>query len=419
MATQSVKMRVNAFFGDNEIELQLPSDWEIRECLAAGHDTPALSREAMRAALLSPIESPRLSELAHKKQRVCIAFDDLSRPTPADRILPLVLEELHAGGIRDEQISLLCATGTHRSLNYPELVAKVGQDVVERYPIYPHSLWDNLVDLGQTSRGTPVLVNREFMSSDLRLGIGSLTPHSYAGFSGGGKIVMPGISGIETIHHHHGHLREHSAKSRTEVSEYRLDLEEASRMAGLHFKIDVVLNNRREVIGLFAGELVAEHRAGTALAYETYRTLPLDPVDVLISSPYPCESQLARATWPIPLSLRPGGDVVLIAHSPTGQCLHHLGSPFGTDYGGPMYVPGEEYHNLETVGQCLIVAPQMSRYALRWVGWARKVIRFRTWDEALSNLTTKHGPGTRAGVYPYAALQFPAKDAQEDQPNAA
>jgi len=419
MAPQSVKMRINAFFGDNEIELSLPDDWEVQECLMAGHDRPALTDGEMRQSIRNPVASPRLNELARGNNRVCIVFDDLARPTPVGRILPFILEELHVGGVEDGQIRLICSTGAHHLLNYPELEAKLGGEILERYLVYPHSPWENLVDLGQTSRGTPVRINREFMSCDLRVGVGCIMPHSYAGFSGGGKIVMPGVSGIEAIYHHHDRFRVLSSQDTGEASEYRLDVEEAARLAGLHFKVDVVLNNRREVAALFAGDMVAEHRRGIKVARQIYRTEPLDPVDVLISNPYPCENQMQRATWPIPISLRPEGDFVLVAFCPTGQCLHQLGSRFGTDYGGRTYKPGAEFSKLATPGRCIILAPSISKYDLDFIGWPEKVIRCATWDEALAQLMAKNGPGTRVGVYPYAALQFPGTDGGLGLPTAS
>jgi nickel-dependent lactate racemase len=199
MVSKIVKMNVNAFFGDNEIELCFPENWDVKECLMAGHNMPPFSDEDMRRALLNPIGTPRLGEMAKGKKEVCILFDDLPKPTPVSRIVPFVLEELHAGGIADEQIRFVCGPGTHRPLTYPEFVTKLGQDIVEKYHVYNHSSWENLVNLGKTSRGTPVLVNREYTSCDLRVAVGSVFPHGSAGFGGGGKIILPGVSGYETV----------------------------------------------------------------------------------------------------------------------------------------------------------------------------------------------------------------------------
>ena len=402
-----VAMLVNAFFGDDEIELAFPDNWDIHECRMAGHDREPLSDEGMRDALLNPIGAPRLSDMAKGSRQVCVLFDDLPKPTPASRIVPFVLEELHAGGVTDEQIRFICAPGTHRPLIYPEFEAKLGRDIVERYPVYNHCIWENVVHMGETSRGTPVYVNREFASCDLRVAIGSLFPHPAAGFGGGGKMIMPGVSGIETIEYHHKNLRETGGLGKLDGNLFRLDLEEAARLAGLHFKVDAVLNNRREVVGLFAGDLVEEHRVGAEMARELCATEMARDTDIVVANSYPDESQLIRAVWCVPYSLRDGGDVVLLTHSYEGQNLHQFAGRFGTDYGGrgfnPQRIPGA----LEKAGRIIVLAPRLSKYDRMAIGPDQKVTWCQSWAEVLALLAATHGPGTRVGVYPYAPLQMP------------
>ena len=419
MAPQEFKIRVNAFYGDNEIGLTFPENWQVTECLMAGHDQPALSDEEMRQALQSPIGSPRLSELAKGKKQVCILFDDIPKPTPAYRIVPFVLEELHAGGITDDQIRFVCAPGTHRPLLFPELVAKLGRDIVERFPVYNHCIWENLVNVGTTSRGTPMWVNREFASCDLRLGIGSLFPHPHAGFGGGGKLVLPGIAGIETVNHHHKHSTENSALGRVDDNVFRLDIEEATRLAGLHFKVDSVLNNRREVVAMFAGDFVAEHRAGVEVARKTYVTDTVEEADVVVANSYPDECQTNRATWVVPSSLKEGGDVVLISHSYDGQCLHQYAGRFGTDYGGRGYTPRRIAGNLGKANRTIVFAPNLSWNDREMIGPPDKVDWHRTWDEVLADLERRHGPGTRVALYPYAPLQMPVSSMAWAKPQMA
>ncbi|MDP6453690.1 MAG: lactate racemase domain-containing protein, partial [SAR202 cluster bacterium] len=394
----------NAFFGDDEIELALPENWDVQEARMAGHDRPALSDEEMRQAIQNTYGSPRLSELAKDAKQVCILFDDIPKPTPASRIVPFVLEELHAGGVTDEQIRFICAPGTHRPLVYSELEAKLGRDIIEKYPVYNHSIWENVVHMGQTDLGTPVWVNREFASCDLRVAIGSLFPHGSAGFGGGGKIIMPGVSGIETISYHHANRRGSTQLGQIEGNVFRADLENAARLAGLHFKVDAVLNNRREVVGLFAGDLVEEHRAGAELARELYTTETVEDADILITNSYPDESQLGRAFWCIGRSLREGGDVVVLSHSRDGQNLHQLSGRWGTDYGGRGFNPNRGTPALDKVGQMIIMSPILSNYD-RPNG--DNVIWRKTWAETLAELASRHGPGTKVGVYPYAPLQMP------------
>ena len=407
MGSQKIRILVNAFFGDEEMELVFPENWIIQECRIAGHDKPPLSDDEMRRALQKPFGTPRLKELAKKDDQVCILFDDLPKPTPASRIAPFVLEELHEGGITDEQIRFICAPGTHRPLIYPEFAAKLGKEIVERYPVYNHNIWENVVYMGKTQRGTPVYVNREFASCNLRVAIGSVFPHPLAGFGGGGKIVMPGICGIETIEYHHKNMLENTALGRVDGNVFRLDMEDAARVAGLHFKVDAVLNNRREVVGLFTGDLVEEHRAGVELARQLYRTETAKDADVLVLNSYPDECQLVRSMGCIPDSLHEGGDVVIITYSHEGQNLHQLNSRFGTDYGGRMYNPTHVYRFIEKAARIIVVAPHLSRYDRNLIGPREKVTWCKTWVEALAELMSSHGPGTKVGVYPYAPMQVP------------
>lgn len=404
---QTIKMQVNAFFGDDIVELALPDNWDVQECRMAGHDAAPLTDDEMRDGMRSPIGSPRLSELAQGAGQVCILFDDIPKPTPTSRIVPFVLEELHLGGVKDDQIRFVSAPGTHRPMIYPEYAAKLGKDIVEKYPVYSHSIWENLVDMGETSLGTPVFVNREFASCDLRLAIGSVFPHGSAGFGGGGKIIMPGISGIETIDFHHKSRRETGGMGRIDGNIFRSDLEEAARLAGLHFKVDCVLNNRREVAGLFAGDFVEEHRAGVALARELYVTETIKDAEVLIVNSFPDEPQLGRASWVVPESLREGGDVVLLTYSHEGQNLHQLSGRFGTDYGGRGYNPQRASANLGKASRIIVLAPHLSKYDRDMAGPPEKVVWYKTWAEVLADLAGRHGAGTKVGVYPYAPLQMP------------
>lgn len=408
MGTQKVKMTVNAFFGDDEIELGFPENWDVQQCLMAGHDKPPLSDDEMRKALQSPIGSPRLSELAKGKKEVCILFDDIPKPTQTSDVVPFVLEELHAGGITDEQIRFICAPGTHRPLTYPEFVAKLGRDVVEKYPVYNHTIWENLVYVGDTSRGTPVHVNREYAACDLRLAIGSIFPHGSAGFGGGGKIILPGVCGIDTIESHHKNIRENAELGRVDDNVFRLDIEESARLAGLHFKIDVVINNHRQVIGLFAGDLVEEHRAGAKLARQMYSTQLAKDADIVVSNSFPDESQMGRGMWCINPSLKEGGDAVLLTHSFDGQNLHQLSSRFGTGYGGRMFNPQRLNRGLDKTRRIIIMTPNLSRYDRDDLQPKEKIVWCRNWGEVLAELAGGNGAGTKVAVYPYAPLQMPA-----------
>jgi nickel-dependent lactate racemase len=412
LGTKKVTLRVAGWFGERDIDLAFPANWEVTERRMAGHDKPALTDEQMRDALRNPIGTPQLSQLAKGKQKVIILFDDLPKPTPVGRIVPFVLEELYAGGIKDEQIRFLCAPGTHRYMTYPEMAAKLGADIVEKYPVYQHNIYENTVLVGNTTNGTPVYINREFTSCDLKLAIGSIIPHQLAGFGGGGKIILPGIAGIKTVAYHHKKMRSgtfaDTAKlARVDDNAFRLDMEEAARLSGLQFKVDAVLNNRREVVGLFAGDLVAEHRTGVKLAREVYATEMLKDMDILVNNGYPDECQMRRSTWTIPISLRDGGDAVIINHSHSGQVVHQWIGRFGTDFGGGGWNPGGRVGHLVKPARVILMAPFLTKVDRMEIGEAEKLVWYKSWGEVLADLMSRHGAGTKVGVYPCPPIQIP------------
>jgi hypothetical protein len=298
-------------------------------------------------------------------------------------------------------------------MTYQELAAKLGADILEKYPVYQHNTYENTVFVGNTSNDTPVYINREFLSCDLRLGIGSIIPHHSAGFGAGAKIILPGIAGMETVVHHHTHMRTGvhagSAKiARVEGNAFRLDMEEAARLAGLHFKVDTILNNRREVVGLFAGDFVAEHRAGVKLAREVYTTELLKNMDVLVINCYPDECQFPKSTWIVPSSVREGSDVVVINHAHAGQVVHQYNSRFGTDYGGRGWKVASTAGHMNKSSRVIVMAPSLSKVERMELGPDEKVVWYRTWEEVLADLMSRHGSGTRAGIYPYPSIQIPA-----------
>ncbi|MBT5877402.1 MAG: DUF2088 domain-containing protein [Candidatus Latescibacteria bacterium] len=402
-----------ACWGDNtELDLTFPESWSVRQCTMNGHNAPALTDDEIRRRLSSPHGTIPLRELAVGKKRIVILFDDLIRPTPTYRIIPSVLEELHAAGISDGQIRFVAAIGTHGPMTRSEMVQKLGADIVERFPVYNHNIYDNVVKVGVTSHGTPVFINREVASCDLKLGIGGVIPY-YAQhvYNGGGKIILPGVSGMETIHDYHVSFHERSKgkplDSRCEegVPPYRINLEEAARLAGLDFKVDLVQNNRKEVVGLFAGDFVDTHRAASKWARGIYETEIAPPSDVVILNTYPKEDQPMKGLWVAVQSVKPGGDVVILSHSANGLSHHHhLFGKFGTDYGGPGYSPGRHF-TVGDAGRIIFCTPYPSRVDVD--SYPGDHVHFRrTWNETRLLLETGiTGPATVA-VYPYGGIQM-------------
>ena len=415
MNVQTIHIPIKAWYGDEEMELSFPEAWEVEECRMVGHDTPALSDDGLREALRQPLGTQPLREMARGRKQVVILFDDLTRPAPTWRILPFVLEELLEADIADDRIRFVGAFANHAAMSQEDFVKKLGKEVVERFRVYNHNPYENLVDLGKTSQGTPVLINREVMDCDLKIGIGGLIPHQGAGFGGGAKLVLPGVAGIASADHNHRVVanlgREESDKKESRLGKIegnpiRQDIEEAVAKVGLDLKIDLLINNRREIVDVFAGDFITQHRAGVEKAKKLYATPIAEECDIVITNAFPIENQATKGVWPGDLSLKEGGTAVVVAQSVEGQALHYLGGRFGSDYGGRNWKKNENL-TIPKAGRLLICSSYLSRTDLDTFGPANKVVPCANWEETLAQLQAAYPQKAKVAVYPYAAIQYP------------
>ena len=413
MNGNTVEVPIDAWGEDGTRDLTFPSDWTIIRCIMRGHDTPGMSDEEVRQALSAPLGTPRLSEVANGRERVVILFDDLTRPAPVSRVAPLVLEELQHGGIRDDQIRFVAALGSHHAMTRADFAKKLGDDIVERYPVYNHNVYDNLVPVGETSFGTRVLINREVASCDLKVGIGGvISYHGKGVYNGGGKIILPGVSGVETIHDFHIAAHERARERPPDpgaegIPQYRVNIEEAARLAGLDMKVDLVLGNRRQVVGVFAGDFVQTHRRASALAKEIYSTTVAPPSDVVVLNSYPQEDQPTKALWLAVQSVKPGGDLVILSHSANGLSHpHYMFGRFGTEFGGRGWTPRRHFQAGEA-GRVIFCSPYLTKFD-RDSFHGDNVFFVKTWGEVRAMLERERTTPASVAVYPYASIQMVA-----------
>jgi nickel-dependent lactate racemase len=415
MNAQTIRIPIKAWYGDEEMQLQFPEASELQECRMIGPDTPAFSEAQLREELSRPMGTEPLRQMARGKKQVVILFDDLTRPAPTGKILPFVFEELREAGIADDQIRFVAAYANHAAMCLDDFAKKLGKEVVRRFRVYNHNPYEHLVDVGKTTRGTPVLVNQEVMACDLKIAIGGLIPHLGAGFGGGAKMVLPGVTGIATAAHNHvviggiGGDRSEQREFRLgkiEGNEVRADIEEGVRMIGLDMKIDLLVNNKREIIGVFAGDFITQHRAGVEQAKKLYATSVAKECDIVVTNAYPIENQVIKGVWPANLSLKEGGHAVIVVQSTEGQALHYLAGRFGTSYGGKMW--GAPQQLLVPKAQRLLVcSDHLARTDLDVYGPSDKVVPCTTWSEVLIHLMAAYPQRAKVAVYPYAAIQYP------------
>lgn len=412
---QIFRIPVHAWHGDNEIELRFPERWQVQECRMAGHDAPALTDEEICKALRRPFGTKPLRELVRGKKRVVILFDDLTRPAPTWRMLPFVLDELRKGGVSDEDICFVAAFACHTPMLLDAFVKKLGKDIVRNFRVFNHNPYENLIDMGKTSRGTPLLINREVVESDFRIAIGGLIPHFAIGFSGGAKMLFPGVAGIESTFYNHGIIGrgggDRSERNKyhfgeIEESDLRQDIEEAAGIVGLDMKIDILVNNHREVIGVFAGNYILQHRAGSERAFAVYASQIARGCDVVVANTYPIESQPMKGIWPARLSIKKNGHVVLISKSITGQAPHYLNGRFGTRHGGKMWGATKKLL-IPDANKIFVMSEYHSKTELELFGPGDQVLACETWDEVLANLEKIYPDKAKVALYPYAAIQCP------------
>jgi nickel-dependent lactate racemase len=404
---QTLTLPWRAWFGDDQLPISFPDDWPVE--LHAMEDAPAMPKSEIVAALKRPIEAPPIFELAEKQRRVAIAIDDLSRPTPAAMILPILLRMLNLSGVSDDQIDIVISLGSHSALKHDEIILKVGQETAQRVRVVNHDCRRSLVDIGVKVGQTPVLINRTFAEADLKILLGSVVPHAFAGFSGGAKMVLPGLSNIESIEWtHKAVLMGLRGKAGTlEGNRFRAEFERVARHLGVQLSINVVVNNRREISGLFAGDLEAAHRRVAEFAREVYATpLPAEPLDVAILNAYPKDDELLQAenafmfhhTAPANY-LKADGLILLTSACTLGMGHHGLFGPQQRLYRQPLrkgflgdrhlaaFMPGvssEEFHQIY------------------WEGYPH----FIEWEAALEFLQQRYPNGARVGIFPCGSIQI-------------
>ena len=399
------------WYGNKTLEIDLPDDWKVETCPMRGAGQRALTVEEQEAALNSPVGTPPLRQLARGKKKAVIVFDDMTRPTRTYEIAPIVLRELIGAGMDEENISFVCALGTHGALTQHEFRKKLGTDITQRFRVYNHNCYENCVKVGTTSRGTTVSVNREVMEADLKVAVGCVTAHAQVGFSGGGKIILPGVAHIDSISHYHIDVQaqapETTGLGNFDHNVMRFNIEEAARMAGLDFKVDVLVNGRGATTAVFAGDFLAAHEKAVDRAKDVFATEPR-PKDkqLMITNAFAKPNEMAIAAVLGAFGLENlTGTVVIIANAPEGQVIHYLLGRFGQSYGGRQYPVGTIPPSVELI----IQAPHMDKTFADWFSNPEVVTWTRDWNGTMDVLRRKFGPGTRVAVVPDATMQYYAQ----------
>ena len=317
-------MKVRLAYGAGGLEVDLPEE-RTTVVEPAYHAGAPDELAVLRRALREPVAGPPLSELARPGTKVAISMCDGTRAQPRDKMIPAVLDEL---GVPDEDVVILVATGTHRGNTDEEIRAMLGDDVVERVRVVNHDARDKrtLAFLGEHGRGVPVWINREWVEADLRITTGFVEPHFFAGFSGGPKLVTPGLAGLDTVLVLHNAARIGDPNATWGVIDgnpVHEDIRAACGAAPPHFTFDVILNREQRVIQAFAGELGPMHTAACQAAREFAMQQVPERFDVVVTSNsgYPLDQNLYQAVKGMSAAakvVKPGGLIVCAAECRDG-----------------------------------------------------------------------------------------------------
>ncbi len=324
-------------YGKGTIQFSLPPGMRIHQAVSRPFRPVESEKAAVVKALAHPIASRPLREIARPGDRVCVVFTDITRSCPDHLLVPPLLSELKAAGVRDADITLLCGIGMHRPSTHEEKVEKLGTDIVSRYRVVDSEPQnpEALVDLGVTAGGVPVSMHRAVVQSDLVIATGIVEPHQYGGYSGGRKTVAVGAAGEALIAYTHGpSFVDHPGTrlGRIDGNPFHEAVTEAARRAGLRFILNVVLDDGGRILRVAAGDPDEAFRDLVAFARTVYEVPVPQRYDVVIAGVgFPKDSNLYQASRaPSYLFLaptcviRPGGFFIVPA-----RCEEGAGSGVG------------------------------------------------------------------------------------------
>lgn len=312
-------------FGKQYVPVTIP-DNNVLGVLTPNDVNSELSEtEEISRALKNPVGSKRLCEIVKQGERICIITSDITRPMPSKRVLPFVLEELYQAGVKNDDITIVFALGNHRAHNESEKRYIVGDEIYEKIACVDADQ-KRTVNLGKTSYGTPVDIFDTVVCADRVICLGNIEYHYFAGYSGGAKAVMPGVSTAGAIQANHSKMvEESSAAGRIEGNNVRADIDEVADFVKIDFILNVVLGENKKIVKAFAGHHIKAHREGCAYLDTLYKVKIAKKADIVLVSAggYPKDINLYQAQKALDNAkhaVREGGIIVIVA-----ACTEGLG----------------------------------------------------------------------------------------------
>ncbi len=346
-------------YGEDSLTIELPKDNLVFDVdMASPSPLPNVREEVLRS-LRNPIGMEPLDSVVGRDDKAIIMVDDLTRPTPQDQLVPLVLKELNRIGIPDSNLKIVIGLGTHRFMTEEEIEVRFGAGVVDRVEIenHPFNEPEVLEYLGETPSGVPVHINKEIRKADFSIAVGNIVPHLYAGWAGGGKMIQPGVSGEETTgmtHLNAGKYKPFGELLGNLDQEMRREIDQVALKAGLNFILNTVLNKDRGVVYVTAGDPLKAHRRGVEVAKKIYiRSIP-ELADIVIVSSHPADIdywQALKGVASARRAVKEGGRIILVTPCPERiSPIHSIVGDFGTAEYPKLVEMDEKRHVDDMVG---------------------------------------------------------------------
>lgn len=403
------------WYGHERLRLNWPDTWDVH--VRGMADASEADDAAVARAVAMPVDGMPLSQLARGRSSCCILVDDLTRPTPAARVLPHLLRALVDAGMSQKDIFFIVANGTHRALTRADLLKKVGPDVLAKYSIMRHDCHQNLVKVTEIDGVGPVQVNRFFYEADLKLAVTGLMPHFMSGFSGGAKIVMPAVCAFDTIAATHSHtvMGPPAAVGVAEGNAMRRVMERCAQAAGLAFTANCVFNSAGQLAAVYCGGSRA-YMLAVQRAREVYATEVGRGAEIGVFNAFPKDTEFIQAmaalnVWaerdnPARDLVRPGGSIVVICAATEGLGAHQL-----IERGRLQFRRRDQHGSFRRMLQgrnLLFLAPGVAPTTVKEY-YQPEARHFQSWQDLRACLERLHPHGARVDVYPAASLQTDAE----------
>lgn len=326
-------MQTHILCGSDEIQIEVPDNTVVLN----PNPAPPLQNphERVMEAICDPFATPPLSKLAKGRKNACVVISDVTRPVPNKIILPPILETLETAGIPREEIIILIATGMHRPNIGKELEQMVGAEIMANYRIENHYCQkdEDLRKIAEIN-GAPIEINKHYLDADLKILTGLIEPHMYAGYSGGRKSILPGISSFKTMTFMHSFnmiADPNVTNCKLSGNPFHAAGEKVAQLAGVDFIVNVIINKQRELVGIFAGHHTIAHHTGCKMVEQMSVQKMPEEVDLVVTSAggYPLDAtfyQVSKGLIAASNSLREGGTIIIAC-----ECREGLGSPEFTE----------------------------------------------------------------------------------------